>query len=152
MGRSAIISAITRHPGKRPELNVNIEEEIWFAWTAQRSRYNAHRRRFMLFLHHLKTIPHKENIAFFPVQSFLQRNLGDKMNSEEEKFWIGLTDAQTEGTWLWADGSPLSTRFECWETPFCLIASKIKASNFIKPVLSVLFSLQFDILELQGAR
>lgn len=112
----------------------------------------AHAARRLLFLHHLKMIPHKENIVFFPVQSFLQRNLGEKMNSNEELYWIGLTDAQTEGTWLWADGSPLSTRFECWETPFCFFCFQNQSEQLYQTgSFCSLFS-QFDVLELQGAR
>ncbi|XP_028264430.1 CD209 antigen-like protein 2 isoform X2 [Parambassis ranga] len=45
------------------------------------------------------------------------------INSEEEQsfanqfkvyMWIGLTDLQTEGTWRWVDGTPLSTSY--WGT------------------------------------
>ncbi|XP_051247512.1 C-type lectin domain family 4 member E-like [Dicentrarchus labrax] len=47
-------------------------------------------------------------------QTFLELKLREKMNSDEDKFWIGLTDSEKEGTWLWVDGSPLNERLTFW--------------------------------------
>ncbi|XP_034760469.1 C-type lectin domain family 4 member E-like [Acipenser ruthenus] len=36
--------------------------------------------------------------------------------TKRDPYWIGLTDAVTEGVWLWVDGTPLNDKEKFWAT------------------------------------
>lgn len=47
-------------------------------------------------------------------QDFLDGKARKLMDSKSDQFWIGLTDVQTEGQWLWTDGSLLDENLAFW--------------------------------------
>ncbi|XP_038151963.1 CD209 antigen-like protein E [Cyprinodon tularosa] len=61
-------------------------------------------------------------------QYFLRNNLNRKMKSFDDMFWIGLTDSEEEGRWVWVDGSELSERSDL----FLMFWNALQPDNWAK--------------------
>ncbi|XP_023200604.1 C-type lectin domain family 4 member E-like [Xiphophorus maculatus] len=67
-------------------------------------------------------------------QMFLEVRLRALMEHDEDRFWIGLTDSEVEGRFLWVDGSPLdqSLSFWGWRQPDNWSRASLKAGNCVR--------------------
>ncbi|XP_008329233.1 CD209 antigen-like protein D [Cynoglossus semilaevis] len=79
-----------------------------YHFTKTNLTWNDSRERCTLLGGHLVMIESQEE------QRYLVNKVKELMTTDEDKFWIGLTDAETENTWKWVDGSSLSPHLEFW--------------------------------------
>ncbi|XP_060948479.1 C-type lectin domain family 4 member E-like [Limanda limanda] len=78
----------------------------FFSWVT--SSWTQSRTQCILMRGDLVVINNREE------QRFLESRVRGKMEKDEEKFWIGLTDTKKEGEWLWVDDTRLDTSLMFW--------------------------------------
>ncbi|XP_021168904.2 C-type lectin domain family 4 member E-like [Fundulus heteroclitus] len=82
-----------------------LQGESWYYFSNYTSSWNQSRDSCQDLGGDLVKIDSREE------QMFLGRRASSLMEEEDDRFWIGLTDSEEEGRWLWVDGSPLETSF-----------------------------------------
>ncbi|XP_036000715.1 collectin-12 [Fundulus heteroclitus] len=94
------------HLKKTPDWE-NYQERLYF-FSTDKSSWTESRRSCQDLGGDLVKIDSREE------QMFLEEKLRGLMEEAEDKFWIGLTDSELEGRWLWVDGSPLDESLKFW--------------------------------------
>uniref|UniRef100_A0A3Q2QIP2 CD209 antigen-like n=1 Tax=Fundulus heteroclitus TaxID=8078 RepID=A0A3Q2QIP2_FUNHE len=94
------------HLKKTPDWE-NYQERLYF-FSTDESSWNESRRSCQDLGGDLVKIDSREE------QVFLEIRLRSLMEEAEDRFWIGLTDAEEEGRWFWVDGSPLNESLSFW--------------------------------------
>ncbi|KPP61677.1 hypothetical protein Z043_120194 [Scleropages formosus] len=73
-----------------------------YYFSSDKMAWNASARSCITMGGHLVMIDSEEE------QKFLLGEMSTKMTGDDDKFWIGLSDAEEEGRWLWMDKTPLN--------------------------------------------
>uniref|UniRef100_A0A8C9SIJ1 C-type lectin domain-containing protein n=1 Tax=Scleropages formosus TaxID=113540 RepID=A0A8C9SIJ1_SCLFO len=81
-----------------------------YYFSSDKMAWNASARSCITMGGHLVMIDSEEE------QKFLLGEMSTKMTGDDDKFWIGLSDAEEEGRWLWMDKTPLNKSVTFWLT------------------------------------
>ncbi|KAM4549540.1 C-type lectin domain family 4 member M-like [Fundulus diaphanus] len=103
---ATIIALAVNETCLKCEAGWELHEGTCYNFNSNKSSWNQSRRSCKDLGGDLVKIDSREE------QMFLFGRLSNFMEDDlKDKFWIGLTDSEEEGRWLWVDGSPLNSRF-----------------------------------------